>query len=67
MCKPFSKSRICAISVYVGLIALAVVEAGDESGKGEGPRVALRTQFDTGKDFFIWIRCKSLKSPESDE
>jgi hypothetical protein len=53
--------------VSVGLIELAVVEARGESGKGEGPRVALRTQCDTGKDFFIWIRRNPLKSPDSDE
>jgi hypothetical protein len=53
--------------VSVGLIEFAVVEARGESGKGEGPRVALRTQCDTGKDFFIWIRRNPLKSPDSDE
>jgi hypothetical protein len=25
------------------------------------------TRCDTGKDFFIWIRCNPLKGPDSDE
>jgi hypothetical protein len=29
--------------------------------------VTFEAQCDTGKDFFIWIRCNPLKSPDSDE
>jgi hypothetical protein len=39
---------------------------------GAGPRTeggpeTLCTSLETGKDFFIWIRCNPLKSPDSDE
>ena len=31
----------------------------------ENAAVTLETQCDTGTDFFIWIRCNPLKSPDS--
>jgi len=38
------------------------------SKKGAGNAVVtFEAQCDTGKDFFIWIRCNPLKSPDSDE
>jgi len=60
-----AKSEICVTNILVDPRAVDAWVKGRECVSPRGFRAQPVTRVEAGEDFFIWIRCNPLKSPDS--